>query len=333
MNYQKSVDVAKLLAGVVTGGGGVSGPAQRILSKRGSAVADSQSNIIFINDIPSKLDEIRTFIKAIDVGARQVLIEARVVEATDSFNRSIGAKLGLINSKSLNLGGGVNVVGGSYAPATGTSTITDGVLKSTITPGILTQTPVVGVNLPSFSSTGGTMAFSLFNSALTRILNVEIAALESDGLGKVISSPRVITANNVKASISGVDYAVMSAAVADYKPKNIVKGKIKKSAEENYSIETERTVDILEYCGKNKSGYILVGFALETENEIEYAKDKIKRKNLDMIVVNNPRNEGAGFMTDTNIITIIDKDLNSTPYSKMTKYEAAEKILDKLVKL
>ena len=201
LNYQKSVDVAKLLAGVVTGGGGVSGPAQRILSKRGSAVADSQSNIIFINDIPSKLDEIRTFIKAIDVGARQVLIEARVVEATDSFNRSIGAKLGLINSKSLNLGGGVNVVGGSYAPATGTSTITDGVLKSTITPGILTQTPVVGVNLPSFSSTGGTMAFSLFNSALTRILNVEIAALESDGLGKVISSPRVITANNVKAKI------------------------------------------------------------------------------------------------------------------------------------
>ena len=200
-HYQKSVDVAKLLAGVVTGGGGVSGPAQRILSKRGSAVADSQSNIIFINDIPSKLDEIRTFIKAIDVGARQVLIEARVVEATDSFNRSIGAKLGLINSKSLNLGGGVNVVGGSYAPATGTSTITDGVLKSTITPGILTQTPVVGVNLPSFSSTGGTMAFSLFNSALTRILNVEIAALESDGLGKVISSPRVITANNVKAKI------------------------------------------------------------------------------------------------------------------------------------
>ena len=201
LNYQKSVDVAKLLAGVVTGGGGVSGPAQRILSKRGSAVADSQSNIIFINDIPSKLDEIRTFIKAIDVGARQVLIEARVVEATDSFNRSIGAKLGLINSKSLNLGGGVNVVGGSYAPATGTSTITDGVLKSTITPGILTQTPVVGVNLPSFLSTGGTMAFSLFNSALTRILNVEIAALESDGLGKVISSPRVITANNVKAKI------------------------------------------------------------------------------------------------------------------------------------
>ncbi len=210
LNYQKSVDVAKLLAGVASAGG-ASGPAQRILSKRGSAVADAQSNIIFINDIPSKLDEIRTFIKAIDIGARQVLIEARVVEATDSFNRSIGAKLGLINSKSASISNGAGspfgsgniagFVGGTYSPATGSSTITDGVLKQTITPAVLTQTPLVGVNLPSFASTGGTMAFSLFNSALTRILNVEIAALESDGLGKVISSPRVITANNVKAKI------------------------------------------------------------------------------------------------------------------------------------
>jgi type IV pilus assembly protein PilQ len=209
LNYQKAVDVAKLLAGQSSGGG--AGSAQRILSKRGSAVADAQSNIVFINDIPSKLDEIRTFIKAIDVGARQVLIEARVVEATDSFNRAIGAKLGLINSKAATISNGNgsplgsgnlgNFVGGSYSPATGTTTITDGVAKSTITPAVLTQTPMVGVNLPSFSSTGGTMAFSLFNSALTRILNVEIAALESDGLGKVISSPRVITANNVKAKI------------------------------------------------------------------------------------------------------------------------------------
>jgi type IV pilus assembly protein PilQ len=214
LNYQKSVDVAKLLAGVASGGGagGAAGSsAQRILSKRGSAVADSQSNILFVNDIPSKLDEIRSFLKAIDVGARQVLIEARVVEATDSFNRSIGAKLGLINSQAASITNGpgnlfgsgntAGFVGGTYAPATGTSTITDGVLKQTITPAVLTQTPMVGVNLPSFASTGGTMAFSLFNSALTRILNVEIAALESDGLGKVISSPRVITANNVKAKI------------------------------------------------------------------------------------------------------------------------------------
>ncbi len=226
LNYQKSIDVARLLAGLpptgaaggaaAGGAPGTPGAAQRILSKRGSAVADPQSNIIFINDIPSKLEEIRSFIKAIDVGARQVLIEARVVEATDSFNRSLGAKLGLINSKAINLGGGVNMVGGAYAPATGTTTIANGVVTSTVTPAVLTQTPMAGVNLPSYTSTGGTMDFSLFNSALTRILNVEIAALESDGLGKVISSPRVITANNVKAKIEDgteVPYTVCMAGV------------------------------------------------------------------------------------------------------------------------
>ena len=101
------------------------------------------------------------------------------------------------------------------------------------------------------------------------------------------------------------DIVIKSAAVADYKPKSIVAGKIKKSAG-NMTIETEKTVDILEYLGKNKSNYKLVGFALETENEIDYAKGKIEKKNLDMIVVNNPKVDGAGFKTDTNVITIID---------------------------
>ncbi len=136
--------------------------------------------------------------------------------------------------------------------------------------------------------------------------------------------------NAVKGNLRMQDFVIMSAAVADYKPKDAVKGKIKKSTGENYSIETSRTVDILEYAGKNKSGFKLIGFALETENELEYAKDKIKKKNLDLIVVNNPNVKGAGFKTDTNVITIIDKDFNVTLYDKMTKFEAAQKILDKL---
>ncbi len=199
LNYQKSVDVARLLAGLAPVGaaggvgGGVSGPAQRILSKRGSAVADPQSNIIFINDIPSKLEEIRSFINAIDIGARQVLIEARVVEASDSFNRSIGAKLNFLNQKQSMLGGsGWNVTGGSITPGTTTPTVTNPVQ---------TTPQTIGVNLPSYTSKGGTLALSLFNSNLTKFLNLEIAALESDGIGKIISSPRVITANNVKAKI------------------------------------------------------------------------------------------------------------------------------------
>ncbi|WP_434514180.1 type IV pilus secretin PilQ [Dechloromonas sp. ARDL1] len=200
LNYQKAVDVARLLAGLPplgAAGGGLflrgGAQAQRILSKRGSAVADPQSNIIFINDIPSKLEEIRSFINAIDVGARQVLIEARVVEASDSFNRSIGTKLNFLNQKQSTLGGsGWNVTGGQITPGTTTPTVTN---PTQTTP----QT--IGVNLPSYTSKGGTLALSLFNSNLTKFLNLEIAALESDGIGKIISSPRVITANNVKAKI------------------------------------------------------------------------------------------------------------------------------------
>jgi len=194
LNYHRADSVAKLLAGLSPLGGGGGNTALRMLSKRGSTISDTQSNLLFVTDIPTKLEEIRAFIKAIDVGARQVMIEARVVEANDSFNRDLGVKLNLINSKANQIGGsGVFASGGRMSPATTSGTTT--------TPATLTQTPMLGVNLPSFSSTGGTFVLSLFNSTATRILNLELAALESDGVGKIISSPRVITANNVKAKI------------------------------------------------------------------------------------------------------------------------------------
>jgi len=186
LNYQRAVDVARLLAGLAPAGGGaaIPGSTQRLLSKRGNAVADPQSNILFVNDIPSKLEEIRKFIRAIDTGARQVMIEARVVEAQDTFNRDLGVRLNFLSAARTGLGGsGIYGGGGSYSPA-----------------GQVTNN-AVGVNLPSFTNVGGTLAFSLFNASLTRILNLELAALETDGLGKIVSSPRVITANNVKAKI------------------------------------------------------------------------------------------------------------------------------------
>ena len=211
LNYQKSADVARLLAGLPPlGPGGMPIPAtpgvnvaaQRILSKRGSAVADPQSNILFVNDIPSKLEEIRSFIGAIDIGARQVLIEARVVEASDSFNRSLGAKLNFLNQKTNVLGGsGWNITGGRVTPSTSTSSTSNGTTTTSFTPATQATPQTIGVNLPAFSSSGGTLALSLFNSNLTKFLNLELAALESDGIGKIISSPRVITANNVKAKI------------------------------------------------------------------------------------------------------------------------------------
>lgn len=209
LNYQKAGEVAALLGGPGGGSDAESGSSasQRILSKRGSAVADKQSNILFVSDIPTKLEEIRAFIKTIDIGARQVLIEARIVEAQDSFQQELGTKLGLINSKAVQLGNsGINMVGGKYAP--GTQTVTTKVDGATgiettdisRTAGVLTQNPMFGTNLP-IPAKGANLALSLFNSSLTRILNLEIAAMEGDGLGKVVSSPRVVTANNVKAKI------------------------------------------------------------------------------------------------------------------------------------
>ncbi len=224
INYHKSSDIARLLQGLPLQGQGQQGGAaaatgtnaanQRILSKRGSAIADPNSNIVFVNDIPTKIEQIRSFIKAIDIGARQVLIEARVVEAQDSFNRSLGMKLNFLSQKTGQLGGsGWNAVGGTATPGSVTSSTANGVTTTSSTPAMQTSAQTAGVNLPSYTSTGGTLAFSLFNSSLTKFLNLELAALESDGVGKIISSPRVITANNVKAKIedgSEVPYVITS---------------------------------------------------------------------------------------------------------------------------
>lgn len=190
LNYQKSADVAKLLLGSGAGGA-AAGSGTRILSKRGNITSDPNSNILFVNDIPSKLDEVRALIKAIDVSSRQVMIEARVVEANDNFNRSLGAKLSFLGSGKTQVGNtGAYAGSGNYPPGTAGNNPTNP-----------TNNQLVNVNLPSYSNAGSALTFSLFNQSLSRILNVELAALEADGVGKIISSPRVMTANNVKAKM------------------------------------------------------------------------------------------------------------------------------------
>ncbi len=126
-----------------------------------------------------------------------------------------------------------------------------------------------------------------------------------------------------------VDVAVAAAAVADYRPKEIAPQKIKKS-ESTLVIELEKTKDILASLGEIKSKQFLVGFALETENEIENAKLKIKKKNLDLIVLNSLNDEGAGFGKPTNKVTFIDRDFNEEPMDLKTKEEVAQDIIDKI---
>ena len=134
---------------------------------------------------------------------------------------------------------------------------------------------------------------------------------------------------SVLENLSENDVVIKSAAVADYKPKHYSNKKIKKS-EDDLFIELDRNKDIAQEIGKIKEDKILVGFAAETNDLIENASLKIKKKNLDFIVANDLTKEGAGFGVDTNIVKIIDKEGNITEYPKMKKEEVANVILDKI---
>lgn len=125
------------------------------------------------------------------------------------------------------------------------------------------------------------------------------------------------------------DIFIMSAAVADYRPKTVANQKIKKK-ETSLTIELEPTKDILKHLGENKEGQILIGFALETNNEMENAKSKLTRKNLDFIVLNSLQDKNAGFGFDTNKITIIDKENNTFNSTLKSKDEIALDIINYL---
>ncbi len=176
LSYMKGADMATLL----------SNDKQRILSKRGSAVVDTRTNTIFVQDIPSGLDEARKIIKQLDVAVRQVIIEARFVEATESFSRILGGKL---NSQF-----NATNVPGYYNPGTGIAT------GSTL-------------NLPG---QGGAATLGMvFTAAAGQALSLELSASQIDGISKSIASPRVLTADSTPATISTgtqIPYQSVSAA-------------------------------------------------------------------------------------------------------------------------
>jgi phosphopantothenoylcysteine decarboxylase/phosphopantothenate--cysteine ligase len=179
----------------------------------------------------------------------------------------------------------------------------------------------------------GKMGFSLAKAATQR--GADVTLISGPTLLPTPKNVNRIYANTseemftaVKENLSNVNYVIMSAAVSDFKPKEKFKGKLKKHDNENLTISTNKTTDILKHLGENKKDFKLIGFALESENEIENAKEKLKSKNLDLIVVNNPNIEGAGFGTDTNIVTIINRNLEVKKLDKLSKFETAMKILD-----
>lgn len=147
----------------------------------------------------------------------------------------------------------------------------------------------------------------------------------------VISSEQMF--EEVKKHYFEKDIIIMSAAVSDYTIKNYSPLKLKKETND-LNLTLNPTQDILKWLGENKSdNTILIGFALETNNDIENATKKLETKKADIIILNNPLIEGAGFETDTNVIKIIDKNKNITELPKLTKYELAHKIIDYILNL
>ena len=193
LNYARAVDVA---AGLVGTGSGASG-ATRILTARGSVISEARTNQLFVTDIPSKLEQIQSLISKLDIAVRQVVIEARIVEASDTFGKSLGVRLG---------GGGVNKEGGYQL--SGSNRVVIGSSYANAASGSGQGGAVDSgnnfVNLPAIGQNGynpAALAVSIFSSAANRFLNLEISALEADGKGKVVSSPRVVTADQIKAII------------------------------------------------------------------------------------------------------------------------------------
>jgi phosphopantothenoylcysteine decarboxylase/phosphopantothenate--cysteine ligase len=131
-------------------------------------------------------------------------------------------------------------------------------------------------------------------------------------------------------NFDSMDVVIAAAAVADYTPKNVSNQKLKKTAND-FVIELVKTKDILASLGAAKKNQLLIGFALETENEIEHAQSKIQKKNLDLIVLNSLNDEGAGFGKSTNKVTFVDKDFKVEPMELKTKEEVAKDILNKVI--
>ena len=204
LNYAKAADVATGLTGQASGQGG-GGTNSRILSARGSVIYEARTNQLFVSDTPSKLQEIQDMIAKIDIPVRQVLIESRIVIADDTFGRSLGVKLGLVDQRGLNGGvSGYNVGGSNYVGLGGNLNAVATQTQQTGATSTFSNTNFV--NLPAANPLGGgaspaSFALSLFTAGANRFLNLELSALEADGKGKIVSSPRVITADQQKALI------------------------------------------------------------------------------------------------------------------------------------
>lgn len=183
----------------------------------------------------------------------------------------------------------------------------------------------------------GKMGFELARAAAQRGANVTlITGPVTQETPSGVKRIDVVSADDmfrsVRANRKSKDLIIMSAAVEDFTPALKSYRKIKKEGGNTFIFEFTKVVDILRFLGTDKKGYRLIGFAVETDDEIANARKKLAEKNLDMIVLNNPNTEGAGFGTDTNVVTLIDRK-SKLELPKLSKFDVANRILDRYIQL
>ncbi len=264
LNYAKADAFSKILTD----------DKQRILSKRGSAVWDPRTNQLFIQDVASRLDEVRKLVSKVDIPVRQVLIEARIVEASDTFSKNLGARLGTADYAFLNgsaqrpgspIGGNSGLrfgLSGNYlgvgeqagqAAVTGTSYIPNTQNVSM---------PAQGIN----GVNAGSLAVSLFTNSLSRFINLEISALEAEGKGKIISAPRVLTADQIEATIEqGTELPYQQATSSGATSVTFRKANLSLKVKPQITPEGNIIMDV--QVNKDSVGQITTaGFAIDTKN-------------------------------------------------------------------
>ena len=196
VNYHKAKEIAAFLSKQTGGGDGIAA-SRTALSNRGSVTFDDATNKLFVTDIGSKLEEIALLLQQIDLPPQQVLIEARIVEATKGFSRDLGVRLGVGAS-------GGTIIGYRDGAPIRRASIGSSLDSTMSTAGQTSAIPVTpNVDLPaSTSGAPGLLSMVLWNTAATRFLSLELSALESDGRGRILSSPKVLTANQKEALIA-----------------------------------------------------------------------------------------------------------------------------------
>lgn len=212
LNYAKAAQVLAQISGRATGGSaasadGKSAPAQvsagagSVLSARGRAFVDVRTNQLFVTDTAQAISAVQAFVAAVDVPLRQVMIEARIVEADSAFSRNLGVRLGVGNAAPVSVGSALRL-GPRYDTVTATG-------ASSVLPFV--NLPASGIN----GADAASFAIALLGASAGRFLSLELSALEADGRGKIVSSPHIVTADQVKATIEqGTEYPYQTATAS-----------------------------------------------------------------------------------------------------------------------